>query len=109
MWEKFFERVSLIDNFELKCNTQRKVEATVRLLPLGQYRKVGFVQGEKYEINWYQNGRERQDLEGLLVPELDAVKDKGKWSVKVALTSPEIRKKGIATKEMKFDVTPNLC
>ncbi|KAI9345672.1 IgA peptidase M64-domain-containing protein, partial [Obelidium mucronatum] len=122
---QLLKTVSLIDAIETKCEStlltgapaasraKYRHTAKVDLLPFAHLRQPieKRIPGEKYSIQWFENGKLRQDLNDAeeVVVEGDFGKVKEEWSVAVKLETPIVRNDPDNLLESQGRVVWDLC
>lgn len=116
LWLSLLKRVSLIDDIAvlLPDSPHDTIYLDIHLVPLGQFRSGGVVEGEVYSIYWSKDGQPlpQHTNKTSIATNSDVY---GLWEVSVHLDTPQVRKdpysllKSSASIDvLAGDVTPNV-
>ena len=98
MWLKFFERVDMIDDIEIReSQVGQQVHVVVHVIPLGQFRATGQSYAkdndEHVAIRWFRNNELESDWNDQVQMTLPkASMEAHRWEVEVEFQTPMVRK-----------------
>eukprot|EP01088_Endostelium_zonatum_P002608 TRINITY_DN1324_c0_g3_i1.p1 TRINITY_DN1324_c0_g3~~TRINITY_DN1324_c0_g3_i1.p1 ORF type:complete len:605 (-),score=137.64 TRINITY_DN1324_c0_g3_i1:201-2015(-) len=90
MWLNLLSRMSLIDNVTVSYEGG-EVGVRVNAVLLGQLRRGGAREGERYEVVWRKEGKEVGELNGKFEWRAVASEMRGRWQVDLKYVTTEVR------------------